>query len=340
VVGGGPIARETACLIQDFVTEKLNSMSGTTRTDLLPLAQVSIVKTEDHIHNYYDYAISKRYEKVLKIKDLNIIKDKLIEVKEKEITFQKKDGTLENIPYAACIWATGKTIQPLAQKIASKFPEQDNKLALVVEPTLKIRGTKNIYAVGDCATIDQKALFQKWETVFIEADVNKDGVIDIQEFKSLANELGKKYPALVEVKRRVEELFEIGDDNKDGKLETSEFKALVKVIDNMLTRFPSTASTAVQQGAFVGDHFNNGHHLEQNTDDVFRYKHIGGYEYVGAEEGLVERGSKGAAIITGWGAEWMWSNIYYSALVGVPMRIRITTNKLYSYVFGRDIARL
>jgi NADH dehydrogenase FAD-containing subunit len=44
---------------------------------------------------------------------------------------------------------------------------------------------------------------------------------------------------------------------------------------------------------------------------VFRYKHVGGYEYVGAEDGFVERGSRGTAIVTGPGAVWLWRSVYF-----------------------------
>jgi len=309
---------------------------------LTSLAKVTLVQKADHIHNFYDYAISKRYEKIFKRKDLNIISHRIDKIDEYEITFVKDEEKIVD-PYSICIYSTGKVINPFAKEIAEKFGQHslvDHKLAIVVDPSMKIKGSKNIYAIGDCATIDQSHLFQKWEAFFKEADVNSDGVVELSEFKALADSLGKRYPALVEVKRRMEELYTLADINKDGKLQTSEFRDLMKIIDEMLTRFPSTASTAVQQGDFLGDHFNNGHHLEENTSDIFRYKHIGGYEYIGAEDGLVERGSKGTSIFTGLGAEWMWTNVYYSNLVDLPMRLRVTTNKIFSYLFGQDITKL
>jgi hypothetical protein len=47
---------------------------------------------------------------------------------------------------------------------------------------------------------------------------------------------------------------------------------------------------------------------------VFRYKHIGGYEYVGSEDGFVERGSKSESIVTGLGAFWLWRAVYYRSV--------------------------
>uniref|UniRef100_A0A6B2L224 NADH:ubiquinone reductase (non-electrogenic) n=1 Tax=Arcella intermedia TaxID=1963864 RepID=A0A6B2L224_9EUKA len=340
IVGGGPVAREMASLVQDFVQEKLSSLAPESESQLKSYAKVSIIKTDDHIHNHYDYAISKCYEKKLQRKEIEVIANTIQAVGDKEIQLKKGDSTV-SVPYSSCLWLTGKTIQPLAAKIASKLEEQENSLALVVDASLKLQGAKNVYAVGDCATISQKTLIKKWEHIFLETDLNKDGVIDKDEFSVLTHSLSKKYPGLKEIIRRKQEFFESADINKDGKLQSEEFVALMQKMDKILTRFPSTASTASQQGAFLGDHFNSGEHLKEETDHVFKYKHIGGYEYIGAEEGLVERGSRGTAIITGTpGATWLWTSAYYSVLVSLPMRIKVSTNKLYSHIFGRDISRL
>jgi len=180
---------------------------------------------------------------------------------------------------------------------------------------------------------------QKWDRLFQEADTNKDGVVDAAEFKDLCYELGQTYPALLEIRRRVDDLFLQGDKNADGKLEEAEFQRLLILLDKSLTRFPSTASTAVQQGSFLGEHFNSAQHLNPETQNVFRYKHIGGYEYIGAEDGLIKRGSQGLEIFSGFGADWMWNNVYYSSLVSIPIRVRVATNRLCSLLFGRDLGR-
>lgn len=70
-----------------------------------------------------------------------------------------------------------------------------------------------------------------------------------------------------------------------------------------------------------------------------RYKHIGGYEYIGAESGLRERGSQGGSIMNGFGAYWLWNNVYYSTIVSLPMRIKIGSSWLWSNLFGRDTTR-
>ena len=151
----------------------------------------------------------------------------------------------------------------------------------------------------------------------------KNGYIDLNEFKELINEKAQKYPALYQVGIEADSYFEKADINKDGKLELDEFRDVMQLIDKSITRFllvlfltlrfPSTATVATQHGNYLAETFNKYYFPSEENEDLefddippFRYKHIGGYEYVGAEEGFVERGSRSKGIVTGPGARWMW----------------------------------
>jgi len=339
VVGGGPVARETAARLYDFLTEKTKLVYPT----LEQYMKVSIVKVDDYVHNYYDHIIAKNVAKKTKRPGMQMYKDKILDISENALTLYSEDRSTVRMPFGTCIWATGRTSTPFVRKIAAKFPEnQNSSLALVVDAKLRVLGSENIYAVGDCATIDQQTLVEKWESLFEQSDLNKDGVIDKQEFKGLCETLGTKYPALLELKNFADEIFVKYDKDGDAALGVTEFKNILEKFNNKLTRFPSTASTAVQQGNFLGDFFNKGQHTkpDEEVTAAFRYKHFGGYEYIGAEKGLKARGSKGGAIMGSPGAWWMWKNVYWSTIVGVPMSMRLYTSKLYSHLFGRPTTRI
>ncbi|KAL2202230.1 alternative NADH-dehydrogenase [Sarocladium strictum] len=50
------------------------------------------------------------------------------------------------------VWATGNTIRPIIRDLLSKIPEQkDSRRGLAVDEYLTVKGTSNIWAVGDCA---------------------------------------------------------------------------------------------------------------------------------------------------------------------------------------------
>jgi NADH:ubiquinone reductase (non-electrogenic) len=64
------------------------------------------------------------------------------------------DGTkhLEQIPYGLLVWATGNALRPVVKDLMSQIPAQkDARRGLSVNEYLVVKGTENIWAVGDCA---------------------------------------------------------------------------------------------------------------------------------------------------------------------------------------------
>ncbi len=64
------------------------------------------------------------------------------------------DGSkiLEKIPYGLLVWATGNAVRPVVKDLMSQIPAQkDSRRGLAVNEYLVVKGTENIWAVGDCA---------------------------------------------------------------------------------------------------------------------------------------------------------------------------------------------
>lgn len=344
IVGGGPIARKIASQISDFLDEASHSFK-----DLAPYIKVTQFSYQDHIHNYYDHVITSYVKKELK-KRSHVLKideirgAEITQLDKNKIIFKNAEGKSEDLPYSVCVWSTGIAPHELVTKVAQKFPtEQYNQLALLVDPELRLLGSKNIFSIGDCASLTQNAMVTKWEKIFTQADINSDGYIDLEEINSLCVQWGKKFPALIEINSRAQEFFNESDADKDGRLSMDEFKIFLRSVDSHLTRFPSTSGVSVQQGQYLASCLNKGtfddEDREMNPSDTFRYKHIGGYEYIGAESGLRERGSQGGSIMNGMGAYWLWNNVFYSTVISVPMRVKMVSSRIWSILFGRESTR-
>lgn len=383
VVGGSAIASEAASDLHDYVAENIASAYP----QLEPFFKVTMIDSTAHIHNFYDKSISKEMRRYFRRPNLEVVFGAtVIQVDPNQIKYivQSEDDAKPaaistTVPFGLCVWSTGSSIHPVAQDLRKKIDGQHNERALVCDASLRVQGTDNIFALGDCATIDQALLLKKWSDVFEKSDVNKDGTIDLEEYLALSKALSRTYPAL---KSMDEDLFIAFDKDHSNTLTQDEFKELMNYMDKMLTRFPATAAVAAQQGSFLADHLNKGHYdkvdkdvnasdqatsattkeiaaatsSEAKSDDkskkaddgeeeddsapVFRYKHIGGYEYVGAEDGFVERGSKGAAIVTGPGAMWLWRAIYFSRVVSTPMRLNIMWDWIHNSIFGSHPTRV
>jgi len=295
---------------------------------------------KDHIRNSYDHAVSNYFYKFYKNADITRIEDTIHKVTPDEVHLS--NGTI--LPYGLMIWSTGTSANPLTNTIASKFDVQDNALSLITDNNCQVLGSDNIFAIGDCATIDQNGLFSKWEKIFRSADVDDSGTIDLAEFKTLLEKKSFKYPALLQVGLEADQYFETADLDKDGNLEFEEFRNLMKHIDKSITRFPTTATVATQEGTYLGNIFNQFFVPDEDRDEdipipPFRYKHIGGYEYVGAEDGLKERGSKGRGIYTGPGARWLWHAVYFCDAVPLKMKIAYLWDRAFTTLYGKGTTK-
>ena len=54
---------------------------------------------------------------------------------------------------------------------------------------LQVLGAKDIYSLGDCATIAPKKLVDNIKAIFDEADVDHDGTVTLKEFKEFTGTL-------------------------------------------------------------------------------------------------------------------------------------------------------
>lgn len=99
-----------------------------------------------------DYTESTFKEESITIRTKTMVKkvtDKTIEAE-----FTRPDGTkeLETLPYGLLVWATGNALRPVVKDLMSQIPAQkDQRRGLAVNEYLVVKGTENVYAVGDCA---------------------------------------------------------------------------------------------------------------------------------------------------------------------------------------------
>merc|ERR1711881_785027 len=59
---------------------------------------------------------------------------------------------MERIPYGLLVWATGNAVRPVVKDLMNQIPAQkDSRRGLAVNEYLVVKGTDNVWAVGDCA---------------------------------------------------------------------------------------------------------------------------------------------------------------------------------------------
>lgn len=153
VVGGGPTGVEFAGELQDFFQEDLLKWVPQIKDDF----HVTLVEALPNVLPMFskqliDYTESSFKEEHIDIRTKTMVKkvtDKYIEA---QVTLPDGSKKIETIPYGLLVWATGNAVRPLVKDLMAQVPAQkDARRGLNVNEYLVVKGTENIWAVGDCA---------------------------------------------------------------------------------------------------------------------------------------------------------------------------------------------
>lgn len=79
----------------------------------------------------------------------------VVKVSDKEISTKDRSGKTSAIPYGMVVWSTGIGTRPVIMDFMKQIG-QGNRRILATDEWLRVEGYKNIYALGDCATINQR----------------------------------------------------------------------------------------------------------------------------------------------------------------------------------------
>ena len=143
VCGGGPTGVEFAAELHDFIEEDVRKKYPGLENDI----EVILIEAGKTLLNSFDAKLSEYTMKVFKRQKINVrINSYITKVTDKEIFVN--DGSHFN--YGLLVWAAGNTATEL---IRSSTLPKNNRYKLVIDHFLKVSGTKNIYAIGDCTEI-------------------------------------------------------------------------------------------------------------------------------------------------------------------------------------------
>jgi NADH:ubiquinone reductase (non-electrogenic) len=99
-----------------------------------------------------DYTEKTFDEEKITIRTKTMVKNVTEKYIEAESTGPDGKKVLEKIPYGLLVWATGNALRPVVKDLMMQIPAQkDSRRGLAVNEYLVVKGTENIWAVGDCA---------------------------------------------------------------------------------------------------------------------------------------------------------------------------------------------
>lgn len=153
VVGGGPTGVETAGELQDYIDQDLKTFMP----NIVDEVQIILIEALPVVLNMFEKKLTSYAEKVLKETSIDLktrtavskVEDKFLIAKTKN-----EDGSIDEttIPYGVLVWATGNKPRSLITNLYKKIPEQNHATrGLIVNENLLVKGTNNIFAIGDNA---------------------------------------------------------------------------------------------------------------------------------------------------------------------------------------------
>ncbi|KAK1378867.1 hypothetical protein POM88_025611 [Heracleum sosnowskyi] len=356
VVGGGPTGVEFAAELHDFVSEDLVKLYPKVKD----FVKITLLEAGDHILNMFDKRITVFAEEKFQRDGIDLKTGSMVvKVSDSEISTKEiKNGQISSIPYGMVVWSTGIGTRPVIMEFMKQIG-QANRRVLATDEWLRVERCNSIYALGDCATINQRKVMEDISAIFSKADKDRSGTLTVKEFQDALDDICERYPQmqLYLKNKQMSNLVDIlkeskGDVAKEAvALNIEEFKLALSQVDFQMKNLPATAQVAAQQGAYLANCFNRMEKCEKNPEGPlryrgegrhtfrpFRYKHFGQFAPLGGEQTAAQL--PGDWVSIGHSSQWLWYSVYASKLVSWRTRALVVSDWGRRFIFGRDSSQI
>ncbi|KAF7805888.1 external alternative NAD(P)H-ubiquinone oxidoreductase B3, mitochondrial-like [Senna tora] len=352
VVGGGPTGVEFAAELHDFVHDDLSKLYPSIRK----YVNITLLEAGDHILNMFDKRITEFAERKFSREGIDVrLGSMVVKVTDKEIcTKERGSGNAVSLPYGMVVWSTGIGPRPELLQFM-KDVGQGSRRAISTDEWLRVEGFHNIYALGDCATINQRKVMEDIAVIFSKADKNGDGKLDAEEFHEVVDDIIERYPQvdLYLKKKQMNNIMALMRKSEDvsGIVDIETFKAGLSEVDSQMKNLPATAQVAAQQGVYLANCFNRMEQCERYPEGplkfrgtgrhrfrAFRYKHLGQFAPLGGEQTAAQL--PGDWVSIGHSSQWLWYSVYASKQVSWRTRYLVVSDWGRRFIFGRDSSRI
>ncbi|XP_047317844.1 external alternative NAD(P)H-ubiquinone oxidoreductase B2, mitochondrial-like [Impatiens glandulifera] len=354
IVGGGPTGVEFAAELHDFVTDDLASLYPLLKDHV----QITLLEAADHILNMFDKRITTFAEQKFRRDGINLKTGSMVtKVTDKAITTKERaTGEIKSTEYGMIVWSTGIGTRPVITNFMKEIG-QGNRRALATDEWLRVEGHENVYAMGDCATINQRSVMADITEIFSKADKNKTGKLTVNDFKDVIKDIFERYPQVeIHMKRQQLKGFNALLQNsqtssKKEVIDIEVFKNALSEVDTQMKNLPATAQVAAQQGVYLAKCFNNMEECEKNPEGPlrfrgtgnhrfhpFRYRHLGQFAPLGGEQTAAQL--PGDWVSIGYSSQWLWYSVYASKQMSWRTRMLVVSDWGRRFIFGRDSSRI
>ncbi|CAF1125158.1 unnamed protein product [Adineta ricciae] len=354
IVGGGPTGVEFAAELSDLIHEDLKNYYPQLVTNDV---KITLIQSTDHILSTMDKKISEYTEKHFHRENIEILTNTRVkEVREREVLLQSKDSNEQRqIPCSVIVWATGIQSRPLTNEIRQTIGLniQNNRMGLLTDQYLRVKGVsdQSIFALGDCATIEQLKLLDQIQSLFEQADTDHQNGLDLQEFRSLVQKNIAQYPQLEIFATSIEKAFAEADKENSGYLTVDTLRFILEKADKKIRTLPATAQVAYQQGCYLANLLNHINdfksiHFQEGNFEPFRYKHRGSLAYVGGDSAVLDFNHSKTIFerfslksLSGRSALYLWKSFYLTEMFTGRTKVLLASDWIRTQIYGRDISR-
>lgn len=328
-IGAGPTGVEFCAELNDFLSEDLDKAYK----EVSDLASVTIIQSTETILNMFDRAISDYAEENFKRIDIQLIKNtRVVAVGPRSMTIEGPDKVQRELPYGTAVWTAGVAPRRITAQIIETLgdSQKGNKL-IAADGNLKVVGSDNIYAIGDCASIERPKLKQAAEEFLAEAKKTSDSAkLNKDEFVDIMKQIKQLHPNAVDISNVDEVFYSFAD--RSYYMKKDQFISCMDRLEKSFKSAPQTAQVAQQQAEYLADY------LVGKTDTAWEYTNRGMMSYVGQARAVLQ--SPQIGVLKGMPVFSLWRGAYASKLLTARSRTLVIWDWLKAFWFGRDISRM
>ncbi|XP_022762494.1 external alternative NAD(P)H-ubiquinone oxidoreductase B4, mitochondrial-like isoform X3 [Durio zibethinus] len=246
VVGGGPVGVEFAAELHDVVVQDIAKLYPSVNN----LAKITLLEAGDHILNMYDKRITKFAETKFQRDGIDLKTGSMVtKLSAKDVsTKDRATGECGSIPYGLVVWSTGIAPRPVILDFMKQIG-QGSRRVLATDEWLRVEGCDSVYALGDCATINQRKAMEDILAIFGQVKKDDTNFLNKQEFRKVIGDITERYPQvqLYLKKSKVKNMVALLD-KYEGEIDIEKFKEALSQVDSQMKNLPATAQVAAQQG--------------------------------------------------------------------------------------------
>ncbi|KAJ2003162.1 NADH:ubiquinone oxidoreductase [Coemansia thaxteri] len=159
VVGGGPTGVEFAGELHDLISEDLSRWVP----ELASKIRITLIEALPNVLPSFDHKLVDYTQRMFKQTGIELLTGTAVkEIGAKTLTVRNSStGTEAELPYGTVVWAAGICARQFAHTLRSKVPSvQTSARGLIIDEFLRVQGTKDIWALGDCTVSKNAPLAQ------------------------------------------------------------------------------------------------------------------------------------------------------------------------------------